>query len=146
MERWYFDTSVLVAAAVIHHVHNSRAIAVLEELVRGKNRGYMSAHGLTEVYSVLTRTPFQTPVYPSEAFQAIEDQLLRHLSLVPLDENEYIDVTRRAAAAGWIGGRIHDVIHLQCAAKMKCDRVYTFNVRDFRALAPKALTDKISAP
>ena len=46
----------------------------------------------------------------------------------------------------WIGGRIHHVIHLRCAAKMKCDRIYTFNLRDFRAIAPMELADKISAP
>ena len=61
--------------------------------------------------------------------------------------DEYIDVVRRAADAGWIGGRIHDVIHMQCAAKMKCDRIYTFNLRDFRAIAPpQHLADKIFAP
>ena len=68
------------------------------------------------------------------------------MTLVSLDESEYIDVVRRAASEGWIGGRIHDAIHIQCAVKMKCDRVYTFNLRDFRAIAPASLADKISAP
>jgi predicted nucleic acid-binding protein len=66
---WYFDTSVLVPAAVARHPHNASALAVLEELVRRKHRGFISAHSLTEVYSVLTRTPFKPPLYPSEAWQ-----------------------------------------------------------------------------
>jgi hypothetical protein len=66
---WYFDTSVLVPAAVRRHPHNAPALAVLEELVRRKHRGCISAHGLTEVYSVLTRTPLKPPLYPSEAWQ-----------------------------------------------------------------------------
>jgi len=69
---WYFDTSVLVPAAVTRHPHNAPALAVLEELLRRKHRGCISAHGLTEVYSVLTRTPFKPPLYPSEAWQIIE--------------------------------------------------------------------------
>jgi len=146
MARWYFDTSVLVAAAIDRHAHNSRAMSMLEALHDGKHRGYTSAHSLTEVYSVLTRTPFKPPVHPVEALKAIEDQILSSVTLVSLDETEYIDVVRRVAQEGWIGGRIHDVIHLQCAAKMKCDRVYTFNVRDFRAIAPMDLANKITAP
>jgi predicted nucleic acid-binding protein len=62
---WYFDTSVLVAAAVGRHPHNAPALSELEALITGKHQGYVSAHGLTEVYSVLTRTPFNPPFYPS---------------------------------------------------------------------------------
>ena len=118
----------------------------VEEMKRAGHQAYMSTHSLTEVYSVMTRTPFRPPIYPGAALELIEDQILGHLTLVSLDENEYIDVVRRAARAGWIGGRIHDAIHLRCAAKMGCERIYTFNLRDFRAIAPKELADKISAP
>ena len=63
---WYFDTSVLVPAAVTKHQHNTPALAVLEELVSRKHKGFISAHSLTEVYSVLTRTPFKPQLAPSE--------------------------------------------------------------------------------
>jgi predicted nucleic acid-binding protein len=53
---WYFDTSVLVSAALKAHPHNARALPVLEELLSRKYRGIISAHSLAEVYSVLTRT------------------------------------------------------------------------------------------
>jgi predicted nucleic acid-binding protein len=59
---WYFDTSVLVPAAVTRYPHNAPDLAVLEELLRRMHRGCISAHGLTEVYSVLTRTPFKSPL------------------------------------------------------------------------------------
>ncbi len=60
---WYFDISVLVPAAVTRHPHNAPALSVLEELLRRKHRGFISAHSLTEIYSVLTRTPFKPPLY-----------------------------------------------------------------------------------
>jgi predicted nucleic acid-binding protein len=144
--KWCFDTSVLVAAAVTHHPHNAPALAVLEELVSQKHRGYISAHSLTEVYSVLTRTPFKPPLYPSEAWQIIEEMILPHMELVALTPREYREVVRHCAVSGWAGGRVHDAVHLRCAQKVGCDRVYTFNVKDFRALAPSDLTDKIAAP
>jgi predicted nucleic acid-binding protein len=143
---WYFDTSVLVPAAVSRHPHNAPALAVLEELVSRKHRGYISAHSLTEVYSVLTRTPFKPPLYPSEAWQIIEEMILPHMELVTLSPKEYREVVRQCAAGGWVGGRIHDAVHLRCAAKAGCDRIYTFNVQDFRALAPSDVAGKISMP
>jgi len=143
---WYFDTSVLVAAAVTHHPHNAPALAVLEELVSRKHRGYLSAHSLTEVYSVLTRTPFKPPLYPSEAWQIIEQMILPHMELVTLTPRDYREVVRHCAVNGWVGGKVHDAEHLRCAQKVGGDRVYTFNVKDFRALAPSDLADKIAMP
>ncbi len=143
---WYFDTSVLVPAAVRRHPHHAPALAVLEELVRRKHRGCIGAHGLTEVYSVLTRTPFKPPLYPSEAWQIIAEMILPYMELVTLTAKEYQEFVRHCAGTAWAGGRIHDVVPLRCAPKAACDRIYTFNVRDFRSLAPSDLAEKISAP
>jgi predicted nucleic acid-binding protein len=144
--KWYFDTSVIVPAAAAQHPHNGPALAVLEELVSRKHRGFTSAHSLTEVYSVLTRTPFKPPLYPSEAWQIIEQMILRHMELVALASEEYQEVVHHCAVSGQAGGRIHDAVHLRCAQKAGCDRIYTFNVKDFRALAQPGVVEKISAP
>jgi predicted nucleic acid-binding protein len=144
--RWYFDTSVLVAAAVSNHPQHTRALAVLEDLLSGKHRGFISAHSLAEFYSVLTRTPFQPPVYPSEAWRIMEEMILPHLDLVPLTSKEYQEVVHGCAIGGWIGGRVHDSVHVRCAQKAESDRIYTFNVRDFRALAGSELAHKITTP
>jgi predicted nucleic acid-binding protein len=143
---WYFDTSVLVSAAIANHPHNARAIQTLEELLSRKHRGVISAHSLTEVYSVLTRTPFKPPLYPSEAWEIIERTILPHMDLIALSAKEYREVVLRCAASGWAGGKIHDAVHLHCAQKANCDRIYTFNVKDFRALAPAGFAEKIAAP
>jgi predicted nucleic acid-binding protein len=143
---WYFDTSVLVPAGVRGHPHNGPALAILEELLARKHCGFTSAHSLTEVYSVLTRTPFKPQIYPSEAWQIIERMILPHMELVTLTAKEYKEVVRDCSSSGWAGGRIHDAIHLRCAQKAGCDRIYTFNVKDFRLLASAELIDKISAP
>ena len=59
---------------------------------------------------------------------------------------DYKTVRRSCAAAGLIGGVVYDALHLYAAEKANCDRIYTFNIRDFRALASPKLTGKISAP
>lgn len=143
---WYFDTSVLVAAAVSEHPHNGPALAVLEERIRQNHRGFISAHSLTEFYSVLTRAPFKPSIYPGEVVQIMDAMVLPHLELVTLDRDDYEAVIRNCAAHGWTGGRVHDAVHLRCAENANCDRVYTFNVKHFRGLAPSELEDKITAP
>ncbi len=142
----YFDTSVLVAAAVKGHVHHSRAISALDDLVTRKHGGFMSAHSLAETYSVLTRAPFLPPVYPSEAWIIIEQNFLSHLDIVPLSAKDYREVIKSCSTRGLTGGPVYDALHLFCAQKMACERIYTFNVRDFRALAEGDWEDKICAP
>lgn len=106
----------------------------------------MSAHGLAEVYAVLTRTPFVPTIHPAEAWKILEESLLPHLEVTVLTAREYRALVRECSVEGHIGGRIYDLIHLLCARKAQCDRLYTFNVKDFRALATPDFRDKICAP
>ena len=50
------------------------------------------------------------------------------------------------ANGGWIGAKIYDALLLCCAAKCEVERIYTFNLRDFRQFAPAGLQEKICAP
>jgi predicted nucleic acid-binding protein len=144
--KWYFDTSVFVAAAVNTHAHYPGAIRVLKELVAGGHQGFASGHSLAEVYSVLTRAPFRNRPAPSQVMQSIASLMLGPVELVTLGGGEYEAVIRRCAANGWTGGRAFDAVHVECAAKSGCDRLYTFNVRDFAALSPAGLAEKVISP
>lgn len=145
MEKAYFDTTVLVAACVQGHPQHSRAAAVLT--VAGKQAaGYLSAHGLAELYSVLTRAPFTPPVYPAEAWQMIEHNVLSRCQLVALEASELAELVRDCASQGWVGGRVYDAIHVRCALKIACDRLYTLNLKHFQELAPAEMHSRIQLP
>jgi predicted nucleic acid-binding protein len=107
--------------------------------------GILLAHGLSEMYSVLTKTPFVPRISPNEAWQLLSDRVLDKFEIVHLTTEEHIGVIRRSSHDGWSGGRIFDALHLQAARKTQCERIYTFNVRHFRQLAPD-LADIIVAP
>jgi predicted nucleic acid-binding protein len=141
----YFDTTILVAASVADHSHHNQAIATLELSQSGKIESYVSGHGLSEVYAVLTRTPFHPAVYPSEALKILQENILPYFKLVTITPQMYIETIRECADRGWIGGRIYDAIHLGCARESDCERIYTFNVRHFQLLAPD-LAQRICAP
>lgn len=144
--RSYIDTNVLVAACVEDHPHYPPAFDLVKRVKNGEMEACIAAHGLAELYSVLTRAPFRPRVHPAEAGRLLEDNLLPHLELVTLSAEDYRDVLNACAAAGLIGGVVFDALHLRAARKAGCDRIYTFNVRDFRALASDDLQEKITAP
>lgn len=142
----FFDTSVLVAASVGSHPRHERALAALESVKDGKNIGYLSQHSVAEVYAALTSAPLSPRIHPSEAQRILEENLLAHLKVVALEPRDYLDVVRESAAADCRGGKIYDALHLRCAEKQPVDRLYTFNVKDFRALAADALAARICEP
>jgi len=142
----FLDTSVLVAALVQDHPHHGPAVALLVATKAKEIQACISAHALAELYAVLTRTPFSPPIYPAEARQMIEQTVLPLADVVALSATEYRRVMAECADAGWTGGAIYDAIHLRAARKAGCERLYTFNVRHFRALASEEFRGRISAP
>jgi predicted nucleic acid-binding protein len=109
-------------------------------------RGCINAHGLAEFYSVLTRAPFAPRIHPAEAGRFLDDNILPFFELVALSVDDYKAVLHSCSIAGLVGGVVFDALHLHSARKAGCDRVYTFNVKDFRSLAKGDLVGKIAAP
>jgi hypothetical protein len=50
------------------------------------------------------------------------------------------------ASGGWIGAKIYDALLVRCAATCAVERIYTFNLGDFKQLAPPGLQKKMCAP
>jgi predicted nucleic acid-binding protein len=67
------------------------------------------------------------------------------LTLVPLDESEYIETIQQAASAGFTSGRVYDALLLRCAVKVKAQAVYTWNLKHFQTIAP-GLAARIRTP
>ena len=133
----YFDTNVLVAALKAEHTHHARSLAAFVRVRRGELTGYTSAHALTEIYSVLTRTPFVVPVYPDEALAMIEQSILPTFEVVDVSRLSYLAAIAVCGNAGWRGGRVHDAVHIQAATQAGCDTIYTFDVAHFESLAAR---------
>lgn len=141
----YIDTNVIVADAIENHSHSANASSLFKEVEKGRWVPVISAHGLAEVYSILTRAPFRPRISPAVAWQIIEENVLASFEIEPLTCSDYTRILRESAAVGWSGGRVYDAIHVHAARKAQCERIYTFNVQDFRQLAPD-LVDRIMAP
>lgn len=121
------------------------AEALLRQIESRRWTPVIAAHGLAEMYSVLTRTPFQPRITPAEAWHHIQENVLPRFEIESLARGDYSRVIKDCAAQGWGGGRIFDALHIATARKANCSRIYTFDVAHFRQLAPDLL-DRILAP
>jgi len=142
----FFDTSVLVAASVGDHAHHAQALPAFQRVVASRDLGFISAHTIAELYSALTRVPVRPRIHPSEAVRMVTDDILPHFETVSISKHEYLEALIAVRDGGWRGGRVYDALQLSCARKAGVDRIYTFNLSDFRALAPPALHRKICSP
>ena len=141
--RWYFDTSVIVAAAIEGHERNGITLAVLEELARDRHHGVVSAHTIAELYSVVTKLPSPLGLSPAQAKAVVESLILNRMEIITLTRSDYEIAMKRCSEANWISGRIYDAIHIQCALKAQCERIYTLDARDFRVLCPEGIQTRL---
>jgi len=141
--RVYLDTSVLVAGSVAQHPHHSPAAEILKRVHAGKLVGVVSTHVVAELYSVLTRTPFIPRIHPADAQRLIQAHATDVCHLVAPTVRQYQEAVAEAVSNGWIGGKIYDLLHVKAAIHAKCERLYTFNVKEFRLISgsfAKAIT------
>lgn len=59
------------------------------------------------------------------------------LTIVTLDEEDYISTLSKAATINMPGGIIYDYLIARCALKAEAEVLYTWNVGDFTRLGPE---------
>ena len=106
----------------------------------------MGQHSIAEVYAALTRLPVRPRIHPVEAARIVTENILPNFEVVSLGKEDYLEAMNTMASGGWSGAKIYDALLLRCAAGCAVERIYTFNVGDFRQLAPAGLQERICAP
>jgi predicted nucleic acid-binding protein len=142
----FFDTTVLVAASEQSHPHYPQARSALLRVATGQDKGFMGLHSIAEVYAALTRLPVQPRIHPIEAARIVIDNILPHFEVISLGREDYLEALNMMASGGWIGAKIYDALLVRCAARCAVERIYTFNLGDFKQLAPPGLQEKMLAP
>ncbi|MBV9504738.1 MAG: PIN domain-containing protein [Acidobacteriia bacterium] len=142
----FFDTNVLIAASEQSHPHHFQARTAMQRVVAGQDKGFIGAHSIAEMYAVLTRLPVQPRIHAMEAARIVTENILPNFEVVPVGKEDYLKALTAAAEGGWIGGKTYDALLLRCAAICGVERIYTFNLADFRKLALRELQDRICSP
>ena len=140
--REFFDTTVLVAAFWGAHVHHDASIKLLASA--DKKHSACGIHSLAEVYDCMSVLPVK-PMIPTEQVLLFVEEIRARLTQVSLEEREYSETIRTAAASGLTAGKIYDALLLQCAAKCQAETIYTWNLKHFREIAA-GLAERIRTP
>jgi predicted nucleic acid-binding protein len=138
----FFDTSVLVAAVSVQHVHHGPSLAVY--LAANKNQAGCAAHSLAEVYATLTRLPGKQRMSCEQSLLFL-DEIKDRLRTVTLDGDEYSAAVTDAAAEGIVGGMIYDALIARCAMKARAETIYTWNIDHFRRVGPE-VAERVRTP
>ena len=138
----FFDTSVLIGAFWRGHLHHQASLKRLS--AANKRKSACAMHTLAEVYATMTALPVKDVIPPDQALLFVQEVRDR-LTLVTLTEEEYYTTIEQAAALHFTSGRIYDALLLRCAAKVKAETIYTWNLKHFRAIRP-ALAGRIQTP
>jgi predicted nucleic acid-binding protein len=133
--REFFDTSVLIAAFWHGYPQHEASIKSLGAATR--KRAACGLHTMAEVYAARTVLPVK-PMIPPEQVVLFVEEIRKRLTLVSLKEDEYFETMQKAAEQGFTSGRVYDaVLLLRCAAKVKAQTIYTWNLIHFQAVAPE---------
>lgn len=98
-------------------------------------RACVAAHGLAELYAVLTTLPVSPRITAGQARKLIRHNIASRMDVVALDGSDYQAAIELVTNLGLTGGIISDALHLRAAEKAGVDRLMTFNRRDFERLA-----------
>lgn len=138
----FFDTSVLVAAFWRGHRDHELSLRLVAEA--NKKRSACGLHSLAEVYSTMTALPVKEVIPPEQAVLFVEE-VRQRFRIVTLDEEDYFGTIQHCASRGFASGRIYDALLLRCAAKIKADVIYSWNLKHFGTIDPSQST-KVRTP
>jgi predicted nucleic acid-binding protein len=138
----FFDTSVLVAS--FWRGHRDHDASLKRVAAANKKKSSCALHTLAEVYASMTALPVKEIIPPDQALLFVQE-VRERFTIVTLSEGEYFEAIQQAAERGFASGRIYDALLLRCAAKVKSEIIYTWNVKHFKAIDPKQAS-KIQTP
>jgi predicted nucleic acid-binding protein len=138
----FLDTSVLIAAVRTADERYAASNYLVRRCTPGK--AACAAHTLAEVYASLTGMRPPNRFRPDQAMLLL-DEFRAKLDCVALTADEVQETARRVSRLGLAGGVIYDALLLACARKMDAERIYTWNERHFKLVAPD-LAERILTP
>ncbi len=122
----YLDTGILVRGLLAAHpFHEECQILINAEAIS-------SCHSLAETFNTLTAA-FKIP---NDAASQMVESLTAEMRFEALSQADYLKVIREARQRGIQGGIIYDALHAEIARRLKVERIVSYNLTNFRHVAP----------
>ena len=136
MARFLSDTSCIVAALCVWHVHHERASGEIDRRLNAGETMIVAAPTLVETYSVLTCLPPPNRLSSAETFALLEANFLgSEVETVALTAAAYHRLLQEGLERRIGGGQIYDAVIVACGLAAEADTLLTFNEPHFRRLA-----------
>ena len=97
------------------------------------------------MYSVLTRLPRRPRITPEDAAKLVEENVVRHASIITLTGHDYVTLIAELAYAGVTGDSVYDGVIAKAAALAGVDHLLTLNVAHFQHVWP-SLAKRVVSP
>ena len=139
--KWFFDSSVLVPVFYADHPQHAPSTKLFLEA--GKN-DFCALRTLGEVYATLTGLPLRPRITGPEGINIVK-QISERLTLITLNEQEYVSALELASSGTIVGAAAYDALIGHCALKAGAGVLLTWNIRDFKRLGP-AVAQLVKTP
>jgi predicted nucleic acid-binding protein len=139
----FLDTSVLVAAFYVDHPHHLPSFDLFVSCEKANS--CCSVHSLAEVYATLTGMRVAARRASGDQALLFLGNVRERLTLIGLDEQQYLRMLETSATAGLAGGAIYDAMLGHCALKAGAETIYTWNPKDFLRL-PASIAGRVKTP
>ena len=122
----YLDSSIIVPALLARHPNHQDCFHLVNA------HAVTSCHALAESFSTLNG---QYKVANFKVTEMIERfaEVAQLETILPTD---YLAVIKEARTRGIQGGLIYDAIHAAVARRLGVEKVFTYNLSDFKHVAP----------
>lgn len=129
------DTSVVVAAVHANHPLHLASARWFDAAVDAHDV-VVAHHSILEAYSVLTRLPAPYRISPSEAETVLRETVEKNARIAPFTAEAMWEVISGIVAMPAAGGAAYDAFIIRLLGEAGADAIATYNVDDFRRLAP----------
>ncbi len=122
----YLDTGILIRALLTAHPLHSECVRLVGD------GSVSSCHSLAETFNTLTGH-FKLR---NDIAAGLVESLPEQMAFEPILQSDYLKTVQEAQSRGIQGGIIYDAIHAEVARRLKVERLVTYNIKNFRHVAP----------
>ncbi|HEV7405632.1 MAG TPA: PIN domain-containing protein [Chthoniobacteraceae bacterium] len=122
------DSSIIVAAVAQDEDHHSECLKLLHI-----GNCMARTHALSETFSTLTGGRLPERFGAAEVAQALQETVIPRIRVFDLTVAQLLGAMQEAELRGVRGGAIYDYLYLVSARLRNALRLFTLNVRHFRA-------------
>lgn len=125
----YLDTGILVRGLILTDAQHAECVRLINE------DAVSSCHSFAEVFNTITGFFRIQNDIAAEMVKSLAEQM----SFETITQNDYLKVVGDARQRGIQGGIIYDALHAEIARRLKVSKIVTYNITNFRHVAPDVL-------